>query len=144
MANSTQQTSHDDVKQCFWDILEHYSVRTSTNCLTFDELAEQLGGLYSNHEFVEKKYSDKIYETCRKEWQRNVQNPKVKTYHSKEVQTTKYRYIIHLCRTPGFEEQRERMQLDAVFNTNVLAKGIGYCRVFSFPCKLILNILKHY
>lgn len=135
MANSLDQCSQDDVKETFWDILEHYSVRTSANCLTFDDLAQHLGGLYSNHEFVEKKFSDKIYETCEKEWQRNLQNPKIKTYHSKEVETNKYRYIIHLCRTPAVDGQRERTQLDAVFNTNVLAKGIGYTRVFSFPCE---------
>lgn len=142
MANSSQNA----VKQTFMDVLEHYAVRKSVNCLNFDELSEQTGGLYSNHVFVEKKYSDKIYEICRKEWQKILNHPDVVNYHSKEVNHKNYRYIVNLCRTPGMDGQRERTHLDAVFNTNVVAKGIGYTRVFSFPCKYfkIPNILKYH
>lgn len=122
-------------KQTFMDILEHYAVWKFEKCLTYDVIAEQTGGLYSTHGFVKKKYWDKIYEICKHEWKKILDHRNVVNYYSKEVNHKNYRYIVNLCRTPIMEGQRECTQLDAVFNCNVMAKGIGYTWVYSFPCE---------
>lgn len=140
MANVEEIEDDTVVDNSFWDILEHYAVRRHHKCLTYDQLAEELGGLYSSHYFVQKKYCDRIYKRCQKEWERLKSNPDVHIYHAKEVETSDFRYIVNICKTPGFDGQKERTHLDAVFNTNVNAKGIGYIRVFSFPCKYIISV----
>lgn len=124
----------ESCQETFMDILEHYAVRRSVQCLTFDELAQQAGGLYSTHTCIEMKYADKIYKRVKKEWKRNLNNPTLHTYDSKEVQKENLSYIIHIFRTPGEQGQKPRTHIDACVRF-IFPKFVGYIRVFSFPCK---------
>lgn len=128
----------DQAKLNFLNVLYHYAVRTSDNCIRFDDLAELMGGLYTRNDCTKLKYCETIYKRCRREWKENLQIPVIKTYYSEEIIKEKYSCIIHIYWEPKTEHRRERIRLETCFKM-AFPHDIGFARVFSFPCKLVLS-----
>lgn len=130
------ESEHEGNEETFLDVLEHYAVRTSDKCIKYDDLAELSGGLSSNRDYIEEKFANQIYTSCKKEWQRNLANNALITYQSKEVEKDKISYIAHNFKEPRGTETRPQIWLNTCFKMKY-PKDVTYCRVFTFPCKFI-------